>query len=304
MISIIIPTHCRAESLSLLLESLRGEVFTFGASALEVIVVVDGYDAPSLEVMRGYSESLPLKYVVHEEAQGAAVARNAGVGVAQGSVFAFLDDDVVVKVGWLDELRRLISDQRVDIWSGAVTYKCDSYRGCYPDRIVQNKNAGFPLGAHLIVRRSAFLPFDPLLAELHNEDTGFILMCLEGGARLSPAPSLQVFHFKSWWKSPFAVIAAAKHNAALPILIKRYPKHFKLLPIPSIGPLLFPREFAVLVFLPVLIVPLFIRYLYLRSRREHFVASLPYFLAKWPAALLMRRLHLWKSAWKNKVFVI
>jgi len=99
-ISVIIPTYNRSELvrdavLSVLRQDAREIVF-------EIIVVdnnsSDDTEAVIKSLIAGNEGN--LQYVV-ERQQGNAYARNAGIAKAQGSLIAFIDDDVVVEGNWL-----------------------------------------------------------------------------------------------------------------------------------------------------------------------------------------------------------
>jgi glycosyltransferase involved in cell wall biosynthesis len=90
-VSVIIPTHNRSGSLRRSLEALRCQ--TYPADRFEVVVVADGCDDDSAEVVRRFEAPFRLQ-VFEQPALGPAGARNAGVALASGEVFIFLDDDV------------------------------------------------------------------------------------------------------------------------------------------------------------------------------------------------------------------
>jgi glycosyltransferase involved in cell wall biosynthesis len=100
-LSIIIPTHNRADMLKKAIDSATSQSFT----DLEVIVVDDGSDVP---VTYG-GEDPRVSVHRHERARGASAARNTGLAHARGLYTAFLDDDdtlqpdyACVMVGYFD----------------------------------------------------------------------------------------------------------------------------------------------------------------------------------------------------------
>lgn len=70
---------------------------------IEVIVVLDGAKLPKMIENSVYDR--PVTFISTERA-GPATARNIGWRRASGEVIAFLDDDVIVELNWLDDLRR------------------------------------------------------------------------------------------------------------------------------------------------------------------------------------------------------
>lgn len=300
--SIIIPAHHRPASLGRLLASLAREAVDFAEGAYEVLVVIDGEDAAVLEQATCSLPSLPLVIVRNTVAVGAAAARNQAARIAKGDTLVFLDDDVEVAAGWAKVLQERV--QHIDILTGDVCFGNPDRQGVYPERIVRSRD-GWPLGAHMVVRRELLLElggFDPYFADLHNEDSELVARGLAHGARWERQPALAIHHEVAWWPSPSSVIAATRYAEALPILLKRYPQAMRKLPLSRLGPLLFPREFLLTLFLPLTIWPLFLVFSW--RNRAHLGRALPYFFAKWPCAALMYRWHLWKSAWKEGIFVV
>jgi GT2 family glycosyltransferase len=90
-LSVIIPTHNRADSLLRTLQALERQTVT--GDRFEVIVVDDGSD----ESQRAGFRELARRFgftPVEKPQGGLASARNAGAELAQGAVLYFLDDDV------------------------------------------------------------------------------------------------------------------------------------------------------------------------------------------------------------------
>jgi len=85
-VSVIIPTYNRASMVGDAIESAL--VQTHPAS--EVIVVDDGSTDDTERVVRAFGDR--VRYV-RQENRGVSAARNAGMGVAKGELFAFLDSD-------------------------------------------------------------------------------------------------------------------------------------------------------------------------------------------------------------------
>jgi len=90
-ISVIIPTHNRQASLKRLLESLEGQ--TYLLEQMEVIVIADGCNDTTVEMLKSYHGPLALRFS-DQPGKGAAIARNQGAAIAKGSLLLFLDDDI------------------------------------------------------------------------------------------------------------------------------------------------------------------------------------------------------------------
>lgn len=92
MISVIIPTFNRLDSLKRVLDALEGQVYPL--EKFEVIVVSDGSGDGTHEYLQNAQTPYRLKPLVQTN-QGPAAARNYGVAEAIGDLILFIDDDVV-----------------------------------------------------------------------------------------------------------------------------------------------------------------------------------------------------------------
>jgi glycosyltransferase involved in cell wall biosynthesis len=88
LVSAIVPTRNRADLVATAVRSALAQTMT----DLEVVVVVDGPDAATEQVLTAFDDPR-LRVVVLPEPRGASAARNAGVDAARGAWVAFLDDD-------------------------------------------------------------------------------------------------------------------------------------------------------------------------------------------------------------------
>lgn len=88
MISVAIPTRERPELLRRALASAFAQTYR----QIEVVVVVDGPDEPTEELLRGVDDPR-LRWMVSRESVGGSEARNQAVRAAKGQWVAFLDDD-------------------------------------------------------------------------------------------------------------------------------------------------------------------------------------------------------------------
>jgi glycosyltransferase involved in cell wall biosynthesis len=118
-ISIIIPTRNRSPILARCLAALPE-----GAQNLyspEVIVVDDCSGDSTPDVVRefGRISSWQVHHLRHERPLGANAARNVALKVARGGIIVFIDDDVIVTPGWLQQLVNGLSHD-YPVVSGAV----------------------------------------------------------------------------------------------------------------------------------------------------------------------------------------
>ena len=70
----------------------------------EVIVVDNGSEDNSLEIIHSFSEKLPLVVIPTGENLGFAGANNIGIGVATGELVALLNNDAVADSHWIERM--------------------------------------------------------------------------------------------------------------------------------------------------------------------------------------------------------
>lgn len=102
MISVIIPTYNRRRLLTLTLQSLVYQ--TVAPSQFELIIVDDGSDDDSWQLIKQYQNELDIKYVYQKD-KGfrAALARNRGIQIAKGELCVFIDSGVILSPSALEE---------------------------------------------------------------------------------------------------------------------------------------------------------------------------------------------------------
>jgi glycosyltransferase involved in cell wall biosynthesis len=112
--------------------------------------------------------------IANERSRGLAGARNTGIGLAEGEVVAFIDDDARAEPGWLDQLLECFDQGDAVVgcggaliprWEGAApgwipaefywVFGC-SYAGL-PRRMAPVRN---PIGANMAVRASVLADVD------------------------------------------------------------------------------------------------------------------------------------------------
>ena len=88
MVSVIIPTHNRAELLPRSVDSVLTQTY----DNYEILIVDDGSSDTTQEVADSFADSR-IRYVRREQSGGASAARNTGIRNVRGEYIAFLDDD-------------------------------------------------------------------------------------------------------------------------------------------------------------------------------------------------------------------
>jgi GT2 family glycosyltransferase len=98
VVSVVVPTHDRSDSVLRLLRALASQQGVAGG--YEAIVVADGCSDLTVPRIRATRWPFPV-HVLDQAAAGPAVARNCGAAMASGRVLVFLDDDTEPEAGAL-----------------------------------------------------------------------------------------------------------------------------------------------------------------------------------------------------------
>lgn len=116
-ITVIICTHGRLDSLRETLAFLARD--DCGDLRVEVIVVENGGEAGTRDIVEEMREAIPVRYV-YEPREGKEFALNRGIGEpGLGELVVFLDDDMSPEAGWWGGVKA-ISDRHPD---------CDYFTG-------------------------------------------------------------------------------------------------------------------------------------------------------------------------------
>jgi glycosyltransferase involved in cell wall biosynthesis len=110
MVSIIVPTHNRPDTLAVALESIARQTY----KDLEVIIVNDnGCDIRN--IIDSASGKLEIKYICHGNNKGPAAARNTALCCAEGKYITYLDDDDIIYPNHIEVLTNFLEDSEYKI---------------------------------------------------------------------------------------------------------------------------------------------------------------------------------------------
>lgn len=101
-ISVVVCTRDRARRLAACLDHLARARGACGRAS-EIIVVDNGSQDDTRDVVSAHAESLPIRYVL-EAQPGLSMARNRGIAAARGALVAFTDDDCNVDRDWMQAI--------------------------------------------------------------------------------------------------------------------------------------------------------------------------------------------------------
>jgi GT2 family glycosyltransferase len=265
----------------------------------EIIVVNDC----STDSTRAYLDTLQipnLKVIHNERNEGTCNSRNHGIAVAKYPLIAFTDHDCCPHQDWLTTLEKYFQNNATDFVFGTVEYVAKDYQGYFPERLVRNPNAHWPMGCNFAFRADkirALGGFDPELFPYGNEDTELALRAITRGMKYERAPDAVVTHQQINW-SPQSLLRSAYYASVWPLLKKRYPDHYRHFGgSVKWGLIVNPEDYLYFLTLPILIPVLLARYLY------HGKRDLKVFFTKWPAYLFVRRYYIWREAWRQKIVI-
>ena len=115
-VSVIVPAYNDAR-LDACLGSLAPQVRSLGADDAEIIVVDNGSRDDILETCDRFADDVVL---VREPKEGSYAARNAGLHMARGAVYAFTDADCLPNPDWLRRGLLAFEDGSVQVLTGPV----------------------------------------------------------------------------------------------------------------------------------------------------------------------------------------
>ena len=295
--SVVVCTYNRKKYLKGCLDSL----ISLEYPNYEIIIVNDGSTDGTREFLDNFSATNKCVHAIHHERnQGLSAARNTGITHAKYDFIAFTDDDCQVDQHWLTHLAQGFTNIQTGFVIGQTFYVREGYHGYFPERLVSNIGAHWPMGCNIAYHKDVFNHcgnFDPALFPYGNEDTEMALRALTKNFTFTRSTQAIVRHQAALW-TPKSLIRSARHAGAWPILKKRYPKHYDTFGSPILwGVVVRPQEYLFLLLSPALIPLLLLRYLW-HSKRD-----LKIFFIKWPFLLIMRRYWVWREALRHRVWM-
>jgi mycofactocin system glycosyltransferase len=241
-LTVVVPVRDRTAEAARLLAALRRDPQTRSA---RVVVVDDGSADPGglAEVAARWDADV----VRHDTARGPAAARNAGLRAADTDLVAFVDSDCVPRPGWLDPLRRHLTDPRLAAVAPRIVPLHTGGRG-WPTRYEQVAAAldmgdrpaavrplsgvSYVPSAALLARRAALgAGFDEAMPVA--EDVDLVWRLLGAGWRVRYEPAAAVAHEhpatagawlrrRAFYGTGAALLAARHGGAVAPVVISRW----------------------------------------------------------------------------------
>lgn len=213
-VSVVVPARNAAESLPVLLGSLRAQ--TLPAERFEVIVVDNGSTDATAQRARGAGAT-----VVFEPEPNRSLARNRGVAAAASALLAFTDADCVAGPGWLEALVGCLAHHplvagSIELRTGSPPNRVERLESLW--RFQQERNVvddGWAPTANLGVRREALDAvggFDPAF-RIGGEDVDLCRRTARAGYSLAFCPDAGVEHaMERHWRPALRRAVARGHS--------------------------------------------------------------------------------------------
>lgn len=294
--SIVVCTFNRLDYLKKCLASLLELDFP----EYEIIIVNDG----STDGTKYFLDSLNNKKIkiVHRECnQGPSEARNTGIKNARHDIIAFTDDDCAVDRNWLTELIKGFTSEQIGFVIGQVFYISKNYKGYFPERLVSNLYARWPMGCNIAYHKNVFKTcgnFDTFYSKYTNEDSEMAIRAISKNFAFNRSLNAIVYHQATDWTVK-SLLKSARNASVWPVLKKKYRNHYLCFGPPiKWGLFVNMEDYLYMLTSPIFIPLLFIRYV------AHGKKNLKIFFTKWPIYLFLRRFYIYKEAIQNKVLIL
>ncbi len=267
----------------------------------EIIIVNDGSSDGTKIYLDSLINNPKIKVIHNEKNLGLSLSRNIGIRKASYEVVAFTDDDCVVDKNWLKFLLKGFEDKSVGFVIGQTFYVAQNYKGYFPERLVQNIGAKWPMGCNIAYRKNVFEKFgyfEDRFFRFGNEDSEMAIRVVASGLTFTREVEAVIFHQAMNWQVP-QLLRSAHNFSVWPLLKKMYPNHYLCFgPKIKFGFIVDARDYLYFLFLPIFLPVLFARYL-LHGKRD-----LKIFFTKWPVYLLLKRYYIYREAVRQRTFMI
>jgi len=193
--SVVVPTHGRAQSLAALVGALEAQTAPFD---FEVVIVDDASpDGTWAELERLSSgSSLDLRSIRLDCHGGAAHARNIGWRAARAPLIAFTDDDCLPTAGWLSALHARLEHAEIVQGVTVPDPERQGHMGAW-GRSVEEVREGAYATCNIGYRRAALDcggGFDEGFGRMAGEDIELAWRLIGGGASHAFTPEALVHH--------------------------------------------------------------------------------------------------------------
>jgi len=306
--SVIVCTYNRLIFLEKCLNSLILQDY----NTYEIIVVDDWSVNSLLDIIDRYRQkaSVSISCVVHDKNSWPSEARNTWIRHASYDLLAFIDDDCCatkIRLSSMITWFKIAQKEKPRLWFAiwALNYVSEDYVWYFPERIVQNTWAQWPMTANILYHRDVFdscWMFDKTYDVYHNEDTEMALRACSFWFDYVSLKEAWVYHQQDY-RTSSSLVSSAKNASVRPLLKKNYPDFYLKFWPPIQSGILFDYRGYIVMLLWFIIVPLmFVRFLLVHSKQESKRVLILFFLKR-PIFFFLQRRYLYKEAIKHKVLL-
>jgi glycosyltransferase involved in cell wall biosynthesis len=198
VVSVVVPTYNRKESLRKCLDSIFMQSYT---RDIEVLVVDDGSTDGTRELLEQYAMSNPRLRFFRQDNRGPSASRNKGIENARGDILCFTDDDCRVSEDWISKLVVGFKDEKIGGVGGKIqTHKPTTLIQRYVEdsRLLNQekfKSTNFLITGNVAYKRNVLLEaggFDVLLNACEDLDLSIRVQFL--GYHLGYVDDAVVYH--------------------------------------------------------------------------------------------------------------
>lgn len=201
--SIIIPVYNRPDEIYELLESLTKQTYT----NFEVLIVEDGSEKTSKDVIQEFSDRLIISYY-YKENSGQGFSRNYGFERAKGDYFVVFDSDCLIPAHYFETVEKFLSDHKVDCWGGpdrahpsftplqkAINFSMTSFLTTGGIRGLKKNLGGFhPRSFNMGISRDVFEKTGGYKITRMGEDLEFSMRIIKNGFTSALIENAYVYH--------------------------------------------------------------------------------------------------------------
>lgn len=204
MVSVIIVTLNGLDHLKKCLPPLQRQ--TYSADKIEVIVVDNGSNDGTVQYLKKHYPNIIM--IENQDNEGFAKPNNQAANVAKGKFLALLNNDMIVKEDWIEELLAtqtrtgaecvagmiLNRDGNIDYSEGKID--CYGYSYHFHERVVEEKEIFYACGGALFINRDIYLAIGGLDEDfyLYYEDTDLCWRLWLLGYHIVFSPKAQSIH--------------------------------------------------------------------------------------------------------------
>ena len=138
-VTVILVNYNMAEYLDRCIQSIISQTYSF----LEILIVDDGSEDGSAEIIERYRQSDPRVRTIYQENKGHSEARNVGMSNANSNYFFFIDADDYIRPECIEILMKNLKETDADISIGSSIREGDfpvidnHYKVLYPEKALR-----------------------------------------------------------------------------------------------------------------------------------------------------------------------